>query len=171
MIRVTMPTIMCECVQANLCVCVAHCVHVSVCACVGVLHCLQLALSSCNICIHIYRIPNCSHNATFALYVTYTHTRIHTHTHRSAHVCVNVYKCSPVTLDLIYNMISLLSALHCAPYVAAIFKNLAYTISPCRPTAAATLPWTKPAYPSIMVSNRRSLCSAFMTIDHQFHLL
>lgn len=31
-----MPTIMCECVQANLCVCVAHCVHVSVCACVGV---------------------------------------------------------------------------------------------------------------------------------------
>lgn len=73
-IRVTMPTIMCECVQVcNLCV------YVSVCLCGRVLHSLQLALSSCHICIYRNRIRNCSHNATFALYVAYTHTRIHTH--------------------------------------------------------------------------------------------
>lgn len=149
-IRVTMPTIMCECVQASMCMCV------HVCGCVCVLHDLQLALSTCYICIpyyilYMYIYRKCSHFRSLCS----PHPHTHTHT---TYIYAHMFSCYAwFDLKYIY-MISLLLALLFAPYVATIYRNLASTISPYCPTAAVTLPWTKPAYPSIMVSNMGSLC-------------
>lgn len=75
---------MCECVQAYLCVCVAHYVHVSVCACVGVYY-IAYSLRYHHV-ISVY-IPHpqlfsqCNFRSLCSL-----HSHAHTHTHIGVHM-------------------------------------------------------------------------------------